>query len=71
MLHAEVLVTNGTGWKSRTREFNPSVSFIKILILKNFHEMFGLKPLVEDSLQLAAGNLQFAHGHVEMRGGFC
>jgi len=42
MFHGEVLVTNGAGWKSRTREFNPSVSFIKILILKSFHEMFGL-----------------------------
>jgi hypothetical protein len=36
MLHAEVLVTNGTGWKSRTREFNPTGSFINISILKNF-----------------------------------
>jgi hypothetical protein len=36
MFHAEVLVTNGAGWKSRTREFNPMVSFIQILILKNF-----------------------------------
>jgi hypothetical protein len=40
MFHAEVLVTKGTGWKSRTREFNPMVAFIKISILKNFHEMF-------------------------------
>jgi len=38
----EVLVTNCTGWKSRTRGFNPTVAFIKISILKNFHEMFGL-----------------------------
>jgi len=44
MFHAEVLVTNGTAWKSRSREFNPSVSFIKISILKNFHEMFALTP---------------------------
>jgi hypothetical protein len=36
MFHAEVLVANGTGWKSRNREFNPPVSFIKISILKNF-----------------------------------
>jgi hypothetical protein len=43
MSHAEVLVTNGAGWKRRTREFNPLVAFIKISILKNFHEMFGLK----------------------------
>jgi len=43
MFHGEVLVTNGTDWKSRTREFSPTVSFIKISILKNFHEMFGLK----------------------------
>jgi hypothetical protein len=43
MFHGEVLVTNCTGWKSRTREFNPSVAYIKISILKNFHEMFGLK----------------------------
>jgi hypothetical protein len=42
MFYAEVLGTNGAGWKSRTREFNPSVSFINISILKNFHEMFGL-----------------------------
>jgi len=42
MFHAEVLVTNRTGWKSRSREFNPSVSFINISILKNFHEMFGI-----------------------------
>jgi hypothetical protein len=42
MFHGEVLVTNRTGWKSRTREFNPPVSLIKISILKNFHEMFGL-----------------------------
>jgi len=25
VFHAEVSVTNRTGWKSRTREFNPSV----------------------------------------------
>jgi hypothetical protein len=42
IFHGQVLGTNGTGWKSRTREFNPSVSFVKISILKNFHEMFGL-----------------------------
>jgi len=42
IFHGEVLVTNGAGWKSRTREFNPPVSFINISILKNFHEMFGL-----------------------------
>jgi hypothetical protein len=47
MFHAEVLVTNRTVWKSRTREFNPSVSFIKISILKNFHEMFGLEDVSE------------------------
>jgi hypothetical protein len=43
MFHGQVLGTNGTGWKSRTREFNPTGSFIKIPILKNFHEMFGLR----------------------------
>jgi hypothetical protein len=42
IFHAEVLGTNCTGWKSRTREFNPPVSFIKISILKNFHEIFGI-----------------------------
>jgi hypothetical protein len=36
MFHGEVLVTNGTGWKSRTREFNPTVSFINISTLKIF-----------------------------------
>jgi hypothetical protein len=36
ILHAEVSGTNGTGWKSRTRYFNPPVSLIKISILKNF-----------------------------------
>jgi hypothetical protein len=41
MFHEQVLVTNGTGWKNRTREFNPSVSSINISILKNLHEMFG------------------------------
>jgi len=42
IFHGQVLGTNGTGWKSRTRYFNPPVSFINISILKNFHEMFGL-----------------------------
>jgi hypothetical protein len=37
----------GTGWKSRTREFNPPISLTKISILKNFREMFG---------QIAAGS---------------
>jgi len=36
IFHIVVLVTNGTGWKGRTREFNPTVSFINIPILKNF-----------------------------------
>jgi hypothetical protein len=36
IFHGEVLVTNGAGWKSRTREFNPPVAFINISILKNF-----------------------------------
>jgi hypothetical protein len=41
MFQGQVWITNCTGWKSRTREFNPSVAFINISILKNFHEMFG------------------------------
>jgi hypothetical protein len=41
IFHAEVLVANGTGLKSPTREFNPPVSQINISVLKNFHEMFG------------------------------
>jgi hypothetical protein len=47
MFQAEVLVKNGAGWKSRTPEFNPSIAFINISILKNFHKMFGLKTPVE------------------------
>jgi hypothetical protein len=42
MFHGQLSVTNGTGWKSRTREFNPAVAFINVSILKNFHERFGL-----------------------------
>jgi hypothetical protein len=41
MFHAEVLVTNGTGWKSRSREFNPSVAFNNISTLKNFMNCSG------------------------------
>jgi hypothetical protein len=44
MFHGQVLVKNRTGWKRLTREFNPSVSFINISILKNFHEMSRLAP---------------------------
>jgi hypothetical protein len=38
MFHGEALVTNHTGWKSQTREFNPSVAFIKISILNRKRE---------------------------------
>jgi hypothetical protein len=31
MFHAEVSVTNRTGWKSRIHEFNPSVEACKAL----------------------------------------
>jgi hypothetical protein len=47
IFHGQVLVTNCTGWKSRTREFNPPVSFVNISVLKNFHEMFGLKEMAD------------------------
>jgi hypothetical protein len=69
IFHEEVVVTNGTGWKGRTRELNPTVSFINISILNQKRERIPRRlrrgqranhkkdriPYGRRSLQLAAG----------------